>query len=199
MSEMIPAGRYPGVAVTVVLEDGASALAQFAHTKDNKAQVCIHFEILEGEWQGTRLPWIGYFSQAAAARTIQSLRYAGWKGTDFYAIKPGDLPNQVDVTVEHDEYEGKVRARIAWVNLPGGGGLILQRPMSEQDLRRFSATWRDYVRKHPPVEGKPAKRNGEDAGPASSPPPPSAPPPTYAPGDEYETPPPYAKDDEIPF
>jgi hypothetical protein len=135
--------------------------------------VLVNFEILGGEHQGRILPWWGSFNskipdgsrakQSPMQRTLQSLRYCGWAGDDVMDVLNQELGNEVSIQVEHHEYEGTVYARVAWVNRPGGGGVVMANQMNKDSLRRFSASLKSVARSIPAVAGKKAER-GSSAG-----------------------------------
>jgi len=179
MSDLIPPGFYNAVAVPTDV-DGAQLWAQFGETKNGTKQVVLHFEILDGAHAGKRLPWFGFFTANSADRTIESLRACGFKGDDLALAQDQEMSLRVSVTVEHSTWEGKTRAKIAWVNRPGGGGVKLEKPMDANALRMFSASLKTRV------AGKPVV-SGEKGEPGKAPPP----------SDSFEPPPP--TDDKLPF
>lgn len=137
MSDLIPEGRYMAVPVPVPTDAGG-VYAQFGVTDSGKEQVVIQFEIAEGPEAGRRIAWFGYFTtEKGTRRTLESLRYCGWRGTDLAAIGKLELP--VSITIEHDEYNGRVSAKVAWINSPNGGFVRVQNPMKPNDLKRFSS------------------------------------------------------------
>jgi hypothetical protein len=137
MSDIVPAGQYRAVAVPASV-DGQKMWAQFGRSKEKLTpQVAVFFAILDdGPYRGRRLLWMGYFTENSTDRTIEALRLCGFKGDDLAALPNQDLDLEVSVTVENEEYEGKTRAKIAWVNAPGGG-LKMSNPMNVVDLRKF--------------------------------------------------------------
>jgi hypothetical protein len=153
MGDMIPEGRYKGVAVRTTDEDGNQCLARWGlagkdQSRERKSrQVLMYFEILEeGPYKGLHLPWFGYFTKASYERTMQSLRYCGWRGDDLMDIENQAMDQIVSITVGHNNYEGKVYPRVDWVNRVGGGSVIaLNDPMSESDARQFAAQMRSYA------------------------------------------------------
>jgi hypothetical protein len=93
--------------------------AALGMTGTGKEQVAVELEIIEGEPKGQRITWHGYFSDATFDRTIESLRLLGWQGDDLSDLSGiGGL--EALVVIEHEEYEGKVRAKAQWINGPGG-------------------------------------------------------------------------------
>jgi len=151
---MIPAGIYNAVAVPVDTEEEGRLWAQFGEAKSGTKQVVVHFQILEGDHAGTRLPWFGFFTKDAARRTVEALRLAGFKGDDLATLPTQQLDQKVSVTVEHSEWEGKVRAKVAWVNRPGGGGVKLANPMGADKLRMFAAQMKTHVKGVAEVAGE---------------------------------------------
>lgn len=174
MSELIAEGRYNAVAVPVDTDEGP-VYTQFGYTKEDVRQVVVNFEILDGEYPseyvGQRLAWFGYFkSGKSSIIAMKALRVCGFKGEDLQTIYDQELNNKVVIVVQHDEYEGKVRARIAWVNDPrGGNGFVLAKPMDKAGLRKFGAEMKKLVRETPEVEGEKAGRNGTPLIPPSAP------------------------------
>jgi len=74
---MIPKGTYRARATE----------AEFGFTNTGTEQVAVLFEVVEdGEFQGERITWFGFFTDATSERTIQALRVCGWAGDDL-----GDL------------------------------------------------------------------------------------------------------------
>lgn len=160
MGNLIPPGTYRAVAVPVDV-DGVATYAQFGVSKEKQTkQVCVNFEILDDAWAGVRLAWFGYFTQKTWERTVESLRYCGFKGDDLESVVRQALDQEVSIVVEHHEYNGKTYARVAWVNASGGGGMKLANQMSANDLRMFSAQMKQRgIGKIGEVAGKKAERS----------------------------------------
>lgn len=168
MSELIPEGFYRAVAVQVDTEEYGPQWAQFGTTKNGNDQVVVVFEIIDGPCMGRRLTWFGYFTKDTTKRTLESLRYCGWKGDDLMALPNQEIDQEVQLVVKHETYEGKTHARIAWVNNPGGGGVKLANPMGESARRTFAARMREYAKQVPEVSGKKAERGAGGNGEAGS-------------------------------
>ena len=193
-SNIIPEGKYNAVAVRQEGEDGSHVI-RFGVAGEKKTKQClVYFEILEGEHRGERLPWFGFFSKAAWKRTVEALKYCGFKGDDLTTVADQELNQKVQVVVEHNEREkdGDVRvyARIAWVNRIGSGAIKLNAPMSKDDVRAFAAQMKSYLSEVKDVEGEPID-NGTARGANSQTQ--SGPPPSV------DEPPPHGIDDDIPF
>lgn len=75
--------------------------------------VCLTFRNEAGEHIDAYL----YLSEKALARTEKSLRACGWVGDDVSELmRDGVDLKQVEVVVEEEEYNGKVRAKVKWIN-----------------------------------------------------------------------------------
>ncbi len=140
---MIPNGNYTAKAMQWDL----------GSTKDGKEQIAVQFEITEGEFAGHCLTWYGYFTEKTTARTLESLRYCGWSNDDISQMEGmGDY--LVQIVVEAEMYEGKMRDRIRWVNRLGGGGPIkLEKPMDMGQKRMFAAKMRMHAKQAPVMKG----------------------------------------------
>jgi hypothetical protein len=133
-------------------------------TRDGKEQVVVQFEIVEGPYQGWCQTWYGSFSEKAQARTIESLRYAGWKNDDIMTMEGmGDILCQIVIAHEvqqEGKNAGNTIARVRWVNRLGGGGPIkLDRPMDMAQKRMFAQKLKLHARQVPAIQGGyPAKK-----------------------------------------
>lgn len=109
-------------------------------TKDQKPQACVVLELIEKK---VKLPWYGSFrgKPGVFERTVRSLHLMGMEGDDIEALTIDDLTNDVLVVVKNEEYEGKTRPRIAWINDPSGVP-AMKRPMAEEEKREFAAEFR---------------------------------------------------------
>ena len=100
----IPAGTYTARALGF----------DFGVTQNDKDFVAVNFEITGPDQRGEQITWRGYFStEGAIKRTLESLRYAGWKGgPDTLEALPGLGSNEVELVVKHKEYNGKTYAKV---------------------------------------------------------------------------------------
>ena len=115
---LIPVGKWSAVPTGAALGE----------TKDGKEQVGVSFDLPD---VGRSITWYGYFTEKTARRTIESLRYCGWKGDDLSDLSSiGTDPSvEVQLVIEHDTYEGVTRAKVTWVNAPGG--VAIQKPLDD--------------------------------------------------------------------
>ncbi len=159
MADLIPPGYYDAVAAksTLESEDGETTTAKMhlTTTKDGHPQVLVWFTILDGPYAGRVVPWNGYLTEKTQDRTRESLKYIGMKGGDFWkANAEQPLDQIVSIKVEHNEFDGKVRARVAWVNKRGGGKVKIKGYVKEAELRKFSAQMLGFFSGAPDVEGE---------------------------------------------
>jgi hypothetical protein len=134
---IISKGRHP--AIPVPIESGE--YFQLGESSEKKTkQVVVNFEITDGVDKGRKIAWIGYFTEKTVNNTLKALRVCGLTGDDLSSDQP--LTNPVSLVVDHeDDQEGKPRARVSWVNAPGGGGgLVLDKTMSKDDRLLFAAS-----------------------------------------------------------
>jgi hypothetical protein len=111
----------------------------------SKEQVAVLFEITQGEHAGKAVTWFGYFTENTTERTLDSLRHCGWDGDNFVELKGLDA-NEVEIVVEEEEYEGKRRTKVQWVNRPSR--LAMREPMNGQAQAAFAAKMRGKALQH---------------------------------------------------
>lgn len=170
--------------------------AELGLAGNGSEQVALLFEIVEdGPHFGERITWYGYFTQGTFARTIESLRHAGWQGDDLADLSTVGS-KECSIVLEWESYEGRDSLRVKWVNA-GGGGMALKRRMDDAGKRAFAARMRGQV---VAASGGRAASSARPApsrpAPRPNAPPPRAAPHPNAPGQEGAAPPP---DDDIPF
>lgn len=112
--ELIDEGKYRAKAKS----------AEFGENKNGTPFVMLTFEVSDGnEWAGTQVSDRFYLSDAAAARTIEGMRYAG-------CVFPGaDITNteglgscECEIVIEHEDGDnGRTYYRIKWINSLGFG------------------------------------------------------------------------------
>ncbi len=171
---MIPAGTYPAVVVPVEV-DGEMVSIQWGPASQNSPlSAAVAFEILSGQHAGQTITAFLHFStevkpgsktgKSQMDRSIESLRYCGFTGDDIDQFFSQNPENEVSITVEHEEYQGKTRAKVAWINKPGGGGgFVLQKRMAPTDLKKMAARMKSKIKAAPVYEGKKAERQAPTA------------------------------------
>lgn len=108
-------------------------------------QVAVLFRIIGGEHDGQCLTWFGHFTEKTLDRTLDSLRHCGW-ASDSIAELDGLDANEVQIVVDEEEYEGKLRTRIKWVNRPSR--LALKEQMTPDAAKAFAARLRGKTIAH---------------------------------------------------
>ncbi len=108
---MIEAGSF--------LSKAVSPIAWQQSTTGKSDQVSVRVQLLEGKDAGQVIVWRGFMSDKAIERTLEALENMGWDGESDDSVKSGTTFVSV---VQHEEYEGQTRARIAFINDPAGGG-----------------------------------------------------------------------------
>ncbi len=125
---MIPEGKYQARAEHWKLGESANG----------NESVAVDFKFVDPAL-GTIL-WFGYFSDKSYERTVESLRHCGWKGNDVLELDTpqADLnTNEVELVIQHETYEGKTRARVAWVNGLGRAGVNVVTPLAVERRAAF--------------------------------------------------------------
>lgn len=116
---------------------GRGVSGGLGNTSTGQPQVAVELQVTEeGEFHGETITWFGYFTEGTEDRTLDSLRILGWK-TDDLSNLDGICDNEVRFVVDEEEYQGKVRTKVKWINRIGG--LALKSPMSPQDAKAFAA------------------------------------------------------------
>lgn len=124
-------GDYPCVAVT----------HKWGYSSKGGEQVGVRVKLVDGPYKGRTLTWYGYFTDAATDIAIRGLRALGMTGDDVRDLSGMYRP---DVTpaiavVQHDEYEGKKRARVAFLN---GSDVAMKEEMTSTQLDAFAKRMR---------------------------------------------------------
>lgn len=122
-------------------------------------QVGVLVQILEGELQDQQLTWYGYFTDATEDRTLESLRTAGWDGSDILNLPGlGSTEFQLTLEEEHNEQYQTSYWKPAFINRIG---VAMKNVMGPQEKAAFAARMR-------------AKLGSAGAGPGTRPAPGSA-------------------------
>jgi hypothetical protein len=111
-------------------------------TSTGKEQAKIQFILCDEEdpFYDRVINGFVYFSDKAMKHALRALRAMGWKGTDIDELpglaQMGELANVVRLTIEHDEYKGKISHKVKWISDPNGASA--DRPLDDdkrKDLR----------------------------------------------------------------
>jgi len=147
---LVPIGMYRARAVE-------AELCSMSHGTEH---VHVLFEIVEGEHEGQFLPWFGFFTDATAKRTVESLRFCGWRGCDLSDLD-GVSEDEVAIEVEHWLHEGRTHARVGDVR--HRSRLLAASAMPPDRARGFAERMRGFILglKHRPA---PASDGGRVCG-----------------------------------
>lgn len=128
---MIPEGKYKARPTAWGLSESKNGHEQFA----------IGFEIVDGSEAGSTITWYGGFvNDMAVDITIKGIKACGWTGSDLSNV---DLPGtEVQLVIVHEEYNGKVSAKVKFINGPGQG--IKQMDPNKQ--KTFALKMRDRIK-----------------------------------------------------
>lgn len=143
--------------------------ASLGETAAGNEQAGIEFELLD--FEGQRLVYYGSFTEKATEHTIRALRTAGWTGVDLSDLSGVGGPDapEVSLVVENEEYEGKVRTKVKWVN--AAGGATFKKALAPDKAKAFAAKMKGQLLAFDKSSGaKPAPRNNQSS-PQSQPPP----------------------------
>lgn len=121
--------------------------AEWGVTDRGKDFCAVNFKISEGEIEGERITAYLYFStDENSRRSVESLRYCGcsFPGNDVTDLEGlGSIDCQL--VVEHEEWEGKTRAKVKWINALRGAGVREEQKMNAGARRSFAARMKAAV------------------------------------------------------
>jgi hypothetical protein len=161
---LITKGTHPAILRSVQLG--------WTQAKDNKApqeEIALGFELV-GDEDDDKGRFITDFNYPCASDMsldifVEKLRRCGWTGDELGELpalaRDSKLATQVELVIDHEEYQGKWRAKVKFVNGAGGGGLLQSKnPMSEKEAASFSARMKARVRASTGVKrSAPAQQN----------------------------------------
>lgn len=113
-------------------------------SKGTKA-ICVRFRVVDGDEENTlvHINWYGYFSEKTWERTVESLRHMGFKGDDLNNL--GELDETVQLDVVQEEYDGKVHAKVKWVNSLRASKIQVQNKMMDNDVAAFAKAMQERI------------------------------------------------------
>lgn len=130
---LIPEGTYPAK---------GTGEYEFGTSDNGNEQVGVSYRITQGEYAGRVQTWYGFFNTPEnAQRTVKSLRASGWKGDDVTNLT-GITENDVNIVVEVEEFQGKTRNKVAWVN---GAGVAMKNVMNDQQKKALAARMKGLI------------------------------------------------------
>lgn len=119
----------PGRYSCVVLEPSNGWL--FEAGERNTPYIGIPLRVTSGAKEGETVEYKAWISDAAFDRTIANLKEVfEWDGDMVKLAKQLDtghfVGRECSITVEQEEYKGKLRNVIKWLNGPDGGGKAME-------------------------------------------------------------------------
>ncbi len=133
---MIDEGEYRAKAVAY----------QLAFTSTGKEQAAVKFELLD--FPNHYLTYFGTFaSDEAFDITMRALHTAGFKGEDIGSDAWLEAAPEVMLVVYHDEYNGKTRAKIKFVNAIGSRSLNMKNALGGSESVSFAERMKGRVLK----------------------------------------------------
>jgi hypothetical protein len=123
--------------------------AQFGYSSQGTEQISLLFDLLDESDTptGERITWFGYFSEKAIPIAIRALRACGWQGDNMTDLTGVDS-QPVDLVIKHEPYEDKtgeqrIAAKVAFINVAGGGGRVeMKKTMDAGQRAAFAAKLR---------------------------------------------------------
>lgn len=98
-------------------------------TKKGDPMVMVRFTIYDAEGSAHNITWYGTFSSPKSQEiSSEALAVCGMKTKNFAELANGagsgvlDQNKVVQLTVVNEEWEGKTRTKVKYINPPGGGG-----------------------------------------------------------------------------
>lgn len=152
MSEIFPGGKFLTRAKQWALTE----------TKAGDPQVFIAFADV-GDL-GQPPAYFGGFGEKSLSHTMKALRACGWQGHDVLELERADCGldrNQVELVVEHEQYEGKPRAKAKWINVPGAGVT----PLSAEKKASFAQQMKARILQLEQGQPRPAQQQQRQDGP----------------------------------
>lgn len=147
--ELIQAGRHRATCFEFEFPEPASGKSQ---------GIALGFRLSDGDVdQGRIITAWKYFSDGALPYTLEALRACGWRGDNPAEITIADLASEVELVVQHEEYEGKWRAKVSFINPLGGGMVKAEKRLEGQGLKSFGAAMRAKIRSLDGGQRPPAK------------------------------------------
>lgn len=150
MADIIEAGDYRAKAVSGALTE----------TRGGKVQAAVRFALLD--FPGRSLTWYGFLeaSDVAVEIAMRGLRTAGWTGDDLadMSMLTEETSPEVVLVVKHEEYQGKVSAKVAFIN--SLGGMSLQGALQPDQAKSFADRMKGRVLAFNQAAGLPAAKPG---------------------------------------
>lgn len=148
----------------------------------------IPLVITEGAHEGQEITFQAWISDKSAAKTIKNLREVfDWDGDLVALARQSDEGHFVglacSIVTEEEEYEGRKRVVIKWLNKAEGSGKIMEANKALQLAQHLAAKFGGEPEPDAQRESRPRAAYGQTRPPAQRPKPPTDP-DLYAPEDD---------------
>lgn len=145
--------------------------AGFGTTDDGKPQLAIQFELLDEHVAGESIAAILFFTDKTVDRSLESLLHLGFASDDLELLADVGperaaelLPTPVDLVCEPEEYDGRWRVRVRWINRAGGGKFTFKNKLEGGDLKAFAAQMRGQLKNARGAAGAQARKPAASGG-----------------------------------
>ena len=159
---LIPEGTYQAVCSPVQVGGRLASIQWGPATPKSPFTAAVAYKIASGEYAGLVRTKFFYFGEVldkggrtGMDRSLEALRITGFRGDDIDAFSDQAPSNLVEITIEHQEYQGKTQDRIGFVQRPGGGsgqGLTLKEALPSRELKTISGRLKGRLSKVPEVK-----------------------------------------------
>lgn len=161
----------------MAFEPGRHLVQVVSHVLGKSSTGTPHIAVVFEDINNDRITWYGYLTDAALARTIESLGILGWDphahdGKIDSLNGTGLLVGaEAEIVVEMETYEGKTNPKVKWVNEIGGR----LNSMDDHEATAFAADLRRKILSAPKpkvvsqpgkADAVPATAGGADVDPA---------------------------------
>lgn len=113
--------------------------AHLGESSRGTPQIVLVFRVEGGAADGDHITAYLYFSDAAAKRSMESLRACGWQGTDIEDLSTVGS-RDCEIVLAYEEYEGRERLKVQWINEIGRVATVAE--MKPDARRAFAAKMR---------------------------------------------------------
>ena len=118
--------------------------ASFGRSSNGNEQIALECDITEGPDDLSTIAYTGTFTDNSFEYTEKALRACGWEGDDLSeipALAAAGRLGPVELVVYDDTFEGTTRAKVLFINKPGGGRFKFKEgsEITGSDLRSFAA------------------------------------------------------------
>lgn len=108
--------------------DAIAVEAELTESKNGKPQVRMSFKLDDG----SRFTHYASLSGGALQYTVEQMRTCGWDGRAFDDLSSFGQGKAVVLVVDDEEYEGKTRAKVKFINEPGKRGAPVKGGMLDE-------------------------------------------------------------------